>query len=60
MWIYEYKKFDGSDFLPFGPYRSREEAADAMKDHAERFGEMVQGPKKIEKSDIPFLLFRLA
>ncbi len=56
MWIYEYKKFDGSGFLPFGPYHSQEEAADAMRHHAEHFGEMVQGPTKIEPGDIPVLL----
>ena len=56
MWIYEYKKFDGSGFLPFGPYHSQEEAADAMKYYAEHFGELVQGPKKIDPCDIPVLL----
>ena len=56
MWIYEYKKFDGSGFLPFGPYHSQEEAADAMKHYADRFGEMVQGPKRIDPCDIPVLL----
>ena len=56
MWIYEYEKFDGSGFLPFGPYRTREEAADAMKHYAERFGAMVQGPKMIEQGEIPVQL----
>ena len=59
MWIYEYKRFDGSGFLPFGPYHSQEEAADAMNHYAERFGAMVQGPKKVEQPDIP-VLFRLS
>ena len=59
MWIYQYKKFDGSGFLPFGPYHTREEAADAMKNHAERFGETVLGPQKIEQDDIPFLFLHL-
>jgi predicted NUDIX family NTP pyrophosphohydrolase len=53
MWIYEYEKLDGSAFLPPGRYHTQEDAADAMKDYAERFGEMVQGPKEIEPCDIP-------
>ncbi len=56
MWIYEYKNFDGSGFLPFGPYHSPEEAADAMQHHAEHFGALVQGPRKIEAGDFPVLL----
>ena len=47
MWIYEYRKFDLPDFLPVGPYDSREEAAEAMRDYAEQFGVIVQGPKEI-------------
>jgi hypothetical protein len=49
MWIYEYRRFDRSEFLPFGPYHSREEAVEAMKDYADRFGAVVQGPRKIER-----------
>ncbi len=48
MWIYEYGKFDCSGFLPVGPYHSREEAARAMKEYADRFGAIVQGPREIE------------
>jgi hypothetical protein len=59
MWIYEYRKFDGSGFLPFGPYDSQQEAADAMRNLAERFGETVKGPIEIEQSDVPFLFFHL-
>ncbi len=53
MWVYEYRKFDRSGFLPVGPYNSREEAARAMKDYAERFGAIVQGPKEIDTFDLP-------
>ena len=51
MWIYEYRKFDRPDFLPVGPFKSREEAAQAMRDYAERFGEIVQGPKEIDRME---------
>ncbi len=49
MWIYEYRNFERSGFLPVGPYESREKAAEAMKDYADRFGAIVQGPREIEK-----------
>ncbi len=52
MWIYEYCNFDHSGFLPVGPYETREEAAKAMRDYANRFGAIVQGPKEIDAMDL--------
>lgn len=52
MWIYEYKKFDRSGFLPVGPYKSREEATAAMIDYSNRFGAVVRGPREIEPLEI--------
>ena len=60
MWIYEYRKFDRSGFLPVGPYNSREEAAKAMIDYADRFGAIVRGPKEIDFLEIPVLSLKPA
>ena len=58
MWIYEYRSFDRSGFLPVGPYESREDAAKAMEDYAYRFGAIVQGPREIERMESPAIFFR--
>ncbi len=56
MWIYEYRKYDNKGFLPVGPYHSCEEAIKDMKDHAEQFGAIVQGPKEISTPEISKIL----
>jgi hypothetical protein len=56
MWIYEYRRFDGSGFLPVGPYDSPQAAADAMTGYAERFGATVQGPKRVDREDLSGIL----
>ncbi len=58
MWIYEYGKFDCSGFRPVGPYHSREEAAKAMKEYADRFGVIVQGPREVSASHLESGTFR--
>jgi hypothetical protein len=52
MWIYEYGKLDESGFLPSAPYGNPEDASRAMKDHEDRFGTKVQGPKQINELEI--------
>ncbi|NLT67406.1 MAG: hypothetical protein GXX84_12455 [Acidobacteria bacterium] len=53
MWIYEYSRFDQSGFLPEGPYDTLEEAYRAMRDHADRFGTRVKGPRQVEDIELP-------